>query len=75
MIRLLKFLMYYTVDGVHFNLIGSVQGYDSGSGMYVYEHKNPSSITNYYRIQCSDDLQEPYLSEIICIEAKIQIIQ
>lgn len=64
------FNVLHSTDGVHFNLIGSVQGYDSGSGMYVYEHKNPSSTTNYYRIQCSDDLQEPYLSEIICIEAK-----
>jgi hypothetical protein len=64
------FNILHSSDGVHFKQIGSVNGYDSGDGLYTYTHANPTSVFNYYRIQCADDQQVEFLSEIICIEAK-----
>ncbi len=64
------FNVLHSSDGVHFKQIGSVNGYDSRDGLYSYTHMHPTNGFNYYRIQCADDQQVEFLSEIICIEAK-----
>jgi hypothetical protein len=65
---LAQFDVLHSSDGINFNTIGVVKGYDSGTGTYEFLHNNPSPVANYYRIQCYDEYQENYLSEIICIQ-------